>query len=153
MNAIKHLQGIGEFTNPYLSHFVEKVKVSKRRVKVKSNGHNSKRTHWINRTGTFKDEELRKGPKYWYGQKSVKSNNPIRSYQNLATAIKLIASGDKRYDDYKGVSGISKDRLRLAQSWKDKEMNYDVSDIICLNRSNIKEKFRPGKFGFSRAYL
>ncbi len=151
---MKHLRRIEEFSNPYLNHFVEKVGVSKRRsTKFSSNGYNGKRIHWINRTGMFRDEELRKGPKYWHGQKSIKSDNPIRSYQDLRIAIKLITSGDRCYNDYKGIFRINRDRLRLAQSWKDRSLNYNISDIVGLNRSEIKRNFRPGKHGFARAYL
>lgn len=153
MNAIQHLRETDEFSGLYLDHLVEKARASQRRkTKFNSNGHNGKRTHWVNHAGTYRDGELRKGPKYWNGQKPVRVDNPIKSYQDLATAIGLIASGDKSYSDYMGVSGINGNRLRLAQSWKDKGLNYDVSDIVCLSMSEIKEEFGFGKANFGKVY-
>jgi len=153
MKAIQHLKESEEFTDLYLNHIIEKARASQRRkTKFNSNGHNSRRTHWVNRTGTYRDEELRKGPKYWHGQKPIRTNNPIRTYRDLSAAIGLISSGDKNLSDYRGVSGINRERLRLAQSWRDKGRDYDVSDIIKLSMTEMKVELGFGKPGFGQVY-
>jgi hypothetical protein len=139
-----------KLTGINLDNLIEIARVSQRRkTKFNSNGYDGVRTHWANHAGTYKDEELMKGPKYWNGQKPVRVVNPIKSYQDLATAIGLIVSGDKNYSDYHGVTGINRERLRLAQSWKDKGVGYDVSDVVRLCMCEIKtelgfRKPRPG---------
>jgi len=153
MKAIQHLKESEEFTDLYLNHLIEKARASQRRkTKFNSDGHNGVRTHWANHAGTYRDEELRKGPKYWHGQKPVRGDNPIKTYQDLSTAIGLIASGDKSYSDYRGVSGINNDRLRLAQSWKDKGRDYDISDVVGLSMAEIKIEFGFGKPRFGQVY-
>ena len=151
MKTIQQLRETEEFSDLYLDHLIEKAS-QRRKIKFNSNRHNGVRTHWANHAGTYKDNELRKGPKYWHGQKPVRENNPIKTYQDLSTAIRLIALGDKSYSDYRGVSGINNDRLRLAQSWGDKGIDYDVSDIVRLSMAEIKMEFGFGKPSFGQVY-
>ena len=82
----------------------------------------------------------------------MRYHNPIKSYQDLETAIGLIAKGYKGFSDYHGVTGINVERLRLAQSWRDRGIQYDVSDIVRLSFSQIKEEMGFGKNGFGQVY-
>lgn len=153
MDIVQESEETDEFLDFYLDHLVEKARARKsRKTEFNSKGYNGKRTHWANHAGTFKDKELRKGPNYWHGQKPVRVYNPIKSYKDLATAIGLIASGDKGYSDYPGVSGTIRERLRIAQSWRDKRRAYYVSDIVCLTMSEIKKELGFGKSGFGIVY-
>ena len=153
MKAIQQLKETGEFSGLYLDHLIEKARASQRRKrKFNSNGHNGVRTHWANHAGTYRDEELKRGPKYWHGQKPVRGDNLVKTYQDLSTAIRLIASGNKNYSDYRGVSGINNDRLRIAQSWRDKGKDYDVSDIVKLSIAEMKKELGFGKPRFGRVY-
>ena|SRR3989338_976795 len=153
MKILEQLRGTDGFPDAYIDNLIEKARVSARRkADFNPNGYNGKRIHWANLTGRYRDEELRKGPKYWHGQKPVRTHNPIRSYQDLATAIGLIASGDKAFSDYRGVRGIDAGRLRLAQSWRDKGIYYHVSDIVRLSFFEIEEEMGFGKNGFGQVY-
>lgn len=153
MKAMQHLRKPREFTESYLYHMIEKVRVSqRRRTKFNSNRYNGVRTHWANHAGTYRDEELRRGPKYWHGQKSTRWDNPIKTYQDLSTAIGLISSGDKSLRDYRGVSGINNERLRVAQSWRDKGVDYDVSSIVRLSMAEMKVELGFGEQGFGKVY-
>jgi len=153
MKVLKQLRKTEEVIDLCIDDLVEKAITSRRRkIRFNHTRYNGKRTHWVNHTGTYRDEELKKGPKYWNGHKPVLVLNPIKSYQDLATAIGLIASGDKNCGDYVGATGIDRDRLRLAQSWRDKGINYDVSDIVRLNSQEIKDEFGFGKASYGRVY-
>ncbi|MBI2542110.1 hypothetical protein HYV80_05360 [Candidatus Woesearchaeota archaeon] len=153
MKVLERLRKTEKVTDMCIDDLVEKARASQRRKwRFNHNGHNGKRAHWVNHTGTYQDEESRKGPKYWNGHKPVLVHNPIKSYQDLATAIGLIASGDKNYTDYAGVTGINRDRLRLAQSWRDSNRNYDVSGIVKLSSQEIKIELGFGKANYGRVY-
>jgi len=153
MKVLEQLRKSEEVTDLGIDHLVEKARASQRRkARFNHTEYNGKRAHWVNHTGTYQDEELRKGPKYWNGHKPVLVHNPIKSYQDLATAIGLIASGDKNYTNYVGVTGINRDRLRLAQSWRDSGIDYDVSDIVRLSSQEIKIELGFGKASYGRVY-
>ena len=156
MKVTKQLREAGRFiemSDVCIDNLIEKARTSRRRkAGFNHKAYNGKRTHWANHTGTYRDEELRKGSKYWNGSKPVLVHNPIKSYQDLATAIGLIASGNKNYKDYAEVTGIDRDRLRLAQSWRDREIDYDVSDIVRLSSQEIKNDLGFGKASYGRVY-
>jgi hypothetical protein len=154
MNALQRLRNADDFNVLYLDHLVEKANVSQRRkTKFKPNGDTNRGEHWANHTGTYRDEEIMKGPKYWRGQKPVKGNNPIQSYPDLSTAIQLIAAGEKNYNNFRGVSsGINDCRLRLAQSWRDKGIGYDVSDIMRLSIDRINQELGFGRVRYGKVY-
>lgn len=119
------LFGMEEVNEFYLLHIAEKAMVSKRK---KADFHrvpySGKRHHWANRTGRYHDEETRKGPKYWHGQKPVRVYVPIRNHRDMVEAINLISSGERCLADYRGVAGLNRDRLRLVQSQRDKALMY-----------------------------
>jgi len=150
---LERLRKAEEVTDLCIDHLVEKARANLRReARLNHIGYNGKRAHWANHAGIYRDEELRKGPKYWKGHKPFLVHNPIKSYQDFATVIGSIASGNKNYSDYAGVTGIDRDRLRLAQSWRDKGINYDVSRIVQLSSQEIKNELGFGKASYGRVY-
>ena len=52
----------------------------------------------------------------------------------------MIASGERNHDQYANVNGLDRERLRLAQSWRDKGFEYAVSDIFKLGYWEIQEQ-------------
>lgn len=137
----------------YIEHLTEKAMTSARRKsKVTPTNQIRKRTHWVNRTGIYKDKELQKCPKYWKSQKPVLTYKPIQTPQDLSIAIGLIATGERDFSEYRGVTGINKERLRLAQSMRDRRWDYDISDIMELSFDKIKERLGFGKSGYGRVY-
>lgn len=136
----------------YAEHLAIKLKTRRRRDKKfnNGNGHKGKRTHWKNLTGNYADEELRIGPKYWRGQNPVLVHSSIRNYRDLKKAIGSIGVGLTNMRDYENVTGINRERLRLAQSWRDKGRSYKVSDIIRLSLDKIREELGYGKPTFGR---
>jgi hypothetical protein len=153
MNAMQQIGEIVGFEYFDFVQLAEKARVNQRRkAKFNPNCYTGVKRHWANHAGTYKDEELMKGPKYWHGQKPVRVVNPIKSYQDLATAIGLIASGDRNYSNYKGTCGIDEERLRLAQSWRDRGKDYDVSDVVRLGMREIKTELGFGKVRNGHVY-
>jgi len=104
----------------------------------KERGRPQYRTHWHNLTGCFVDDEGREYPKFWKSQKPPRHYRDIKSYQDLRIAIKLIAEGKRNCDTYVGVSGLNRGRLRLAQSLRDREVSFNVSDIMGYDYRSIK---------------
>jgi|SRR3989344_141722 len=128
-----------ESVSLYLVHLMEKTRASRnRKLRLTKHKYDGPKTHWPNHAGTYRDEEL-KFPKYWNSRMPVIPHNPIKSYQDLSTAIGLILAGDRNYSDYSGVTGIDRERLRLAQSCRDRRIDYDVSDIIKMCYKQIKQ--------------
>lgn len=139
------------FNQLCLDHLVHKAEVSRRRKsKFTNQRYDGKRTHWVNSTGRYHNEEDHKGPKYWIHRKPPKIPHSIQSYAELTDAIHSIAAGDKNRTDYKGVAGINYERLKLAQSWKDKGKEYEAKDIIRLNIQEIKEELGFGKVRYGK---
>ncbi|MBW2977746.1 hypothetical protein KY331_02790 [Candidatus Woesearchaeota archaeon] len=112
----------------------------RRKQKFRPRNDNYRRKHWANHAGTFRDEERRKGPKWYHTRGIVRVHKPINSYKDLANAIKMIADGERNHDQYMNVSGLNRERLRLAQSWRDKGIEYAVSDIFKLGYWEIQEQ-------------
>ena len=145
MNAIEQLRRTGEFTELYIEHLTQKVLTNKRRkADFSHEGYRGKRTHWSNHAGTFRFEDERKGPKFWHGQRPVLAPTHIGSYRDLAAAIQAIASGDKNYCQYDGTAGINRERLRVAQSWRDRGISYDVSDVVRLSLEQMRDELGFG---------
>ncbi len=88
-----------------------------------------KNKHWANHTGIFRDEEFRKGPKYWHGQKPIRNFNPIKNHKDLMCALNLISTGGKNHDHYRNISGLYRERLRTAQSLRDRNANVNINYI------------------------
>jgi len=127
-------------------NFVQASRVRERRKrKFRPRTNNYRRTHWANHAGTFRDKERRIGPKWYHTQGYVRVHKPINSYRDLANAIKMIASGERNHDSYVNVSGLNRERLRLAQSWRDRGIEYNVSDICKLGYWEIQEQLHKRK--------
>ncbi|MDP3734015.1 MAG: hypothetical protein Q8R37_02200 [Nanoarchaeota archaeon] len=142
-----------KYNQLYLDHLVQKAEVSQRRESTVTHQHyDGKRRHCIDRTGRYHNEEFQRGPKYWKPQKPQRIPNSIRSYAELTDAINSIAAGDTNRTDYKGVTGINYERLKLAQSWKDKGKEYTLYNIICLRSEEIKEELGFGKARFGKVF-
>ena len=79
-------------------------------------------------------------------------DNPIKSYQDLAEAINLIAAGDRNHTDYSRTTGLNRERLILAESWRDRGVSYEIADIVGLNFQQIRSELGYGKARFGRVY-
>ncbi|MBM3247138.1 hypothetical protein FJZ17_01185 [Candidatus Pacearchaeota archaeon] len=86
----------------------------------------SAKTHWVNHAGTYHDNEFRY-PKYWHGQKPIRTFISIRSHLDLVQALADIKEGTHNQDHYHNVSGIHRARLRAAQSLRDRNRVYSPS--------------------------
>ena len=138
MNTIDNLLE-SESVSLYLMHLMEKTRASRnRKLRLTKHKYDGPKTHWPNHAGSYKDDEM-KIPKYWNRKAPVAPHNPIKSYQDLSTAIGLILSGDRNYSDYSGVAGINRERLRLAQSSRDRAIGYDASDIVKMCYKQIRQ--------------
>lgn len=127
----------------HVERIIEKARVSLKRFDegaANSEEIKGKKTHWANRTGEYKDKEQMRVPKFWSGQKPVRINNPISTHQDLTAALSAIASGERGYSHYPRVIGIDRERLRLAESWRDRGISYKPADIIQLGMDDIKQE-------------
>ncbi len=150
MKGLKKAREADTFNQLYWDFLIDKAKTSKRRkAKFNHSVYTGKKTHWVNMTGEYKKDG---NPKYWNGQKQVLNINKIRTYGELSNAIKSISHGEKNLNDYSGVSGINRARILLAQSWKDREIDYTVSDIISLSPEQMKKELGFGAPCCGKAY-
>lgn len=142
MDTFKDMKASGEFSDLYIDNLVDKARVSARKKK-KLNGHenDSYGDHWANHAGTYRDEDLKKGPKFYRGRKPPRGETSIRSYEDMRTAILDIQVGEKNHDEFRNVNGLNRERLRFAQSLKDRGIDYDVSDTVKMTFSEIKRDF------------
>ena len=132
------IQENGEFNPLYLENLVQKAKVSrKRKKKFTPNLKRHSATHWANHAGLYRDEELRKGPKFYHSRKIPRTHIPIKTHGDLVRAIRAIHEGESNHDHYGNVSGLMRERLRLAQSLRDRGLAYDASKIARMNYQEI----------------
>ena len=144
MKLAEQLEKCGE-QEGCIDHIVMKSKVSTRRkTKFGRNGNGyMPRTRWVNLTGVFRDEELRRDPKYWLTpSKRPIATSRLQSHNEVATAIKMIQCGERDWDEYRGVTGINRERIRLAQVLRDRKVDYDVSYIIGLGYQEIQKQMK-----------
>ncbi len=64
----------------------------------------------------------------------------VNNYHEATSAIKEIQKGNKKFEDYSCKSSLYDGRLRLAQSWTDRGINYLPKHIMGLNYQEAKEK-------------
>jgi hypothetical protein len=107
---------------------LEKSRVANRRKKKFSKPRVSYRTHWSNHAGTYKDDEMRY-PKFWRGQKTIRTFISIRSHVELIEAVKTIQAGERNQDHYHNICGLYRERLRVAQSLRDRSVDYFATVI------------------------
>lgn len=136
----------------YVERIIEKARVSLKRFDegfdegtANVEEIEGKKTHWANRTGEYKDEEQMRAPKFWKGKKPVIDKNIFDTHLDLRDALSAIASGEKQYNHYHSqhfrLTGIDRERLRLAQSWHDRGIFYTPANIIQLGMDDIKKGF------------
>ena len=142
MKVFEKLRESNEFNPLYLDHLVQKAKVSKRRKSKFGQEGDIYRTHWANHAGTYKDEEMQKFPKFYRSKKPVKIDLPIKTRQDLITAIDKISAGEADCDDYKGVVGLSRGRLLMANSLRDQGIERNSKKIARIGYVKIQPKTR-----------
>jgi hypothetical protein len=108
---------------------LEKLRVASRRNTKFSKPKVIYRTHWSNHAGTYKDDEL-KYPKFWRGQKPTRVFVSIKSHSELIEAVRTIQVGERNQDHYHNVCGLYRERLRVAQSLRDKGLDYSALVIV-----------------------
>ena len=118
---------------------------AKRKTKFRPELPVPRRKHRSNLTGDYHDEERKKDPKYWHKHRPERINNPIKSYGDLIEAIGAIYSGREDYSQYRGVTGINRDRLRVAQSFRHQGVTFGVYEIMHMSREEIRQQLGYGK--------
>ena len=130
---------LGNLNPLYLENLLTKADVSKRRKKNLSPKQNDfRKSHWANHAGTYKDPEFHRFPKFYKANKSVLNHQPIKSRSDLLNALELISNGQKNHDNYKNVSSLNRDRLRLATSLRDRGIKYDPKEISNMHYQEIE---------------
>lgn len=130
------------FNEIYIEHTLEKCyRTQRRKNKFNSKVKRYKKKHWPNRTGEFRDPDYRRGPKHYRTKPQSIPNISINGWSELRAALLDIRSGERNHDHYRGISGLNRERLRLAQSLRDKKVNYKISYIIQLNFEQIQAAF------------
>lgn len=95
------------------------------------------KTHWANHAGTYRDSEF-KYPKYWHGQKPVRTFISLRNHSDLVGALRDIKGGFHNQDHYHNVCGLYRERLRVAQSLRDRHQDYNVLFLARAGFNEIK---------------
>lgn len=129
-----------EFSEVGLERLLTKAKASERRKQKfgeYTNGDGVRRRHWSNHAGTYKDP-LRKAPKYYHSSLPPRVHRHIKSYQDLVKALKQIAAGKSNHDHYNIMSGLNRERLRYAQSQRDKGNEVRASAVARMGYEQIK---------------
>ncbi len=79
--------------------------------------------------------EVRNHPKFYRSQRPFGNHHrrtEIRTHHGLVAALYTIHSGDMHQDQYHTVSGLDRERLRTAQSLRDRGKEFDPSMIARL---------------------
>ena len=144
---IESLRINGYLTNKHIYYLIKQNRICRkreedaRRKKVRKKVDKYKKRRVKDHTGIYRDKEFQKGFKYWRKTKYklANSTNPVdvRSYNELREAIHDIRQGRKNANHYRNVVGINNYRLKLAQSWRDREIPYGIKDIVQLNYRQI----------------
>lgn len=131
MKSLRKIVNNGFGLNPlYLEHLEQEARVSERRKsKFCTESEIQRRRHWANRAGTYAYGRYYFGPKFWRGRKPVRVHRSIRSYQDLSEAISSIAEGVRDQHEFVNVDGLNRERLRMAQSLRDRGRTYDPKVI------------------------
>lgn len=141
-DVFENMRKTGEFSDLCIDHLVRKAEVSKRRKKnLNGHGNDTYGQHGSNMAGTYRNEELRKGPKFYRDRKPTRAETSIRSYEDIKNAILDIQNGDRNHDHFRNVNGLNRERLRYAQSLRDRGIGYNVSDIVKISLSEIQRNF------------
>ncbi|MBW2992780.1 hypothetical protein KY345_06200 [Candidatus Woesearchaeota archaeon] len=111
------------------------------RCHIYSNGHIIRKRHWHNNAGTYRDEN-RKAPKYFMPSQQPRVLNHIRNHKDLIEALKIIAAGQADHDCYRNVSGLDRERLRHAQSQRDKGERINPYEIARMGYVQLKAQRR-----------
>jgi hypothetical protein len=98
------------------------------------------------RKGAFRSEHDGKIRFYEPRTERAKSSRFITTYKELATAIGLVYTGDRRANDYRADNNADLDRLFLAQLLREKGLPCNVSDLANSSPSAIQGRlgaYRP----------
>lgn len=98
-----------------------------------------KKKHWRNHAGTYRDQEQRKGPKWWNRPKPVRVYSTFKDYLGLIQALKDILAGRKNQDQYRGIRGLNRARLRTMQSLRDRRLHADLAYIARAGYPELKK--------------
>jgi len=129
-------------TDLYLEKVAEKGRVVRRRISKfggNGNGDQHRTRHWANHTGRYRDPELERGPKFYHSQRPVRDHTSIRNYGDLLEAVKSIFSGESSHDHYTGLSSLDRERLRTAQSLRDRGIYFKSSYIARLGYTQLRQ--------------
>lgn len=123
--------------NNYLVQLERKSRVvSRRRDKFSKSSRIYRHNHLADHSGIYRtygnreeeplhDVPVLRAPKVWRKQRST----PLRLFEghaSLGSALVLIASGTTNHDHYEHVNGLDRERLRVAQSLRDRGRDVDT---------------------------
>ncbi|RJQ22574.1 hypothetical protein C4580_00810 [Candidatus Woesearchaeota archaeon] len=129
------------FVDPFIEQLIEKGAVAKRRrAKYAPCEPIPKRKHWKNYTGTFRDENSRRGPKYWKSQKSQTPQKYISREGEIIEAITRILEGTSNPHDYAVSAFADEARLRIAYIRRRQQAAATPSAIMRLNDDELRQQ-------------
>ena len=70
----------------------------------------------------------------------------VNSHQTLVDAIESIASGRMNQDYFSTTSGLDRERLRTAQSLRDRGIEYNIPYVVRAGHpelSNLSKRYLP----------
>lgn len=77
----------------------------------------------------------------WSRSKPGIVSGAIRTYKDLVLALQAIAAGDSNHDCYHGVSGLDRERLRTAQSLRDRGVAFEISEVARAGYTELEERY------------
>ena len=138
-----------EINEACLDHLLQKLSASQRR-KQKFSEYGTitmSRQHWRNHAGTYKDEEC-KIPKYYKSNLPPAQFTHINSYHELVSAIRTIAEGKAKQDQYRNLSSLNRERVRYAQSLTDQRQDIDPQKIARMGFPELKQEEKRRAFSY-----